>query len=322
MVRGIVILLSLPLLLLAVEALFAQLIVEPTSNAYVVRRYGPIVILHGGGASLMLFDENFFNYSYRNVYVYIIERCCFGSGIRFDELFNDIDRYFTFNPYRAVYIVGVDDRHMANHVDELMGRSMVLAVRSYGDTVLIVVKSVRALDEAVKLLALGGEISSTYRKRVEIVSASPFEGFFTGRYNGTAIAYEAAEAVGEIGLGSAIVGIGRWIPALRIYAVLSLDKDELDRIAKNNNTDIDTVIKRIIDVIRTRVPEDIPLSIIVEKRPLIVYPAGTENKTASSRPSMLPAEPFAGAAIPAVGLGFSAACIGLAVDLLRRGKPK
>jgi len=303
-----VILLSLLLLLLlAVEASFAQLIAEPALNAYVVRRYGPIVIMHGGGVSLMLFDENFFNFSYRNVYVYISEGCCFDARIRLDELFNDIDRYFTFNPYRAVYVVGIDDRRIANHINERMSRPVALAVKSYGDTVLIVVKSIRGLDEAVKLLAISSEISSIYKRRVEIVSASPFDGFFTGRYNGTAIAYEAAEAVIEIGLGSAIVGGGAWAPAFRIYAALNLDKDELDRIAKNNRTDIVTVIKTIIDAIRTRVPEDIPLSIIVEERPLVEY---------------LPARPPVVAVIPVVGLGFGALCIVLAAALIRRGKPK
>jgi len=266
MVRSSFILFNILLLLLAVVASSSMpLSAELRSDQYVVRRYGPILIYHSGGVSLMLFDEGFFNYSYRNVYIYITDGYEIDGERHIGELLNDVAMYFSINPFSTISVVGIDNRSIAEYFNKQIGRPIISAVKNYNDKVLIVVRSIKGLDEGVKLLDIGRKISSMYGKNIEIVSTSPFDGFFNGRYNGSMIAEEAVRAVKEIGLGKAIRGAGVWIPALRIYAVFELDKDELDRIAKSNNTDTNTVIKRIVDAIRTRIPEDIPLSIIVEK---------------------------------------------------------
>jgi len=85
--------------------------------------------------------------------------------------------------------------------------------------------------------------------------------------------------VGSIGLGNAISAGGWWIFPFRIYAALELNIDELDKIAKSNNTDINTLIKRIIDAIRARIPEDIPLAIIV-KKPYHIEPVPAPTRPA------------------------------------------
>jgi len=288
MARGRLILLGL-LLLLTVLALpplplFAESRATDRTNvyAYTARRYGPMIVYYSGRVSAMLFDESFFNYSYRNVYVYITNRSVAAEvAEQIEEFINVVHTYFPVNPHLAVIgvpqdspllkyapeIVNAYSRCVAKNLSKEIDVPGILGFRDCGDAALLIVRSVRGFNEAAKLLEVGERISSIYGKRVVIASTTPFDGFFTRRYNGTAIAYEVAEAAKEIGLrlGYDITGIGVWIIHFRIYAPLLLNKDGLDSIAKSNNTDIDTLIKRLIDVIRTRVPEEIPLSIIVQR---------------------------------------------------------
>jgi len=282
-VRGRLILLGL-LLLLTVLALlplplFAESRTVNRTNVYTVRRYGPMVVYYSDKVSAMLFDESFFNYSYRNVYVYITDRDIAAEvAEQIEDFINVIHTYFPVNPHFAVIgvpqdspllkyapeIVNAYGRCVAKNLSkEITDAQRILGFMDCGDAVLIIVGSVRGFDEAAKLLYVGEKISSMQGKRVVIASTTPFDGFFTRRYNGTAIAYEAAEAVRGIGLGRAIIGTAMVIPAYRVYAVLWLNKGELDRIAKSSNTDVNTLVKTIIDAIRARVPEDIPLSILI-----------------------------------------------------------
>jgi len=269
----------LGLLLLVVETLVApHSLAAPGLDTVVVHRYGPIVIYSDGNVSLLLFDEGFFNFTYRNVYVYITRNSFLIEGLeRIGDFYSDIDKYFLGNPYiildgnlsniqySTASATNVKGEYIAKYIDEQMGRPMALAVGDYGDTILVATGSIKGTGEDARLLEAGRNISSMYGKRVEIISVSPFSGFFNRRYNGSAICPEALEAVKGIGLENTLIGCGVWIPAFRIYAPLQLNVDKLDEIAKNNNTDTETLVKKIIDAIRERVPEDIPLSIIVTK---------------------------------------------------------
>jgi len=280
----------LSLLLIVFEALLTPLPVASELDASAFRIYGPIVIYHGDRVSLMLFDESFFNITYRNVYVYISGSILLAEEVKhIGDLYSDVSK-FSVNPYSVEEYTygdsystepaaGVDGWSVAKYVDEQVGRPITLAVKSFGDVILIVVKSIQGLGEGAKLLEIGRSISSTYGKRVEIISTSPFDGFFNGKYNGTEIGYEAARVASEIGLKDAIIGIAGWAPALSLYAALYLDIDKLEEIAKSNNTDLETLIKKLIDGVRERVSEDIPLSIIVGKRGRIVPLAAANSVT-------------------------------------------
>jgi len=269
----------LGLLLLVVEALLApHSSAAPGMDTVVTHRYGPIVIYSDSNVSLLLFDEGFFNFTYRNVYVYITRNSFLIEGEeRIGDFYNDINKYFLGNPYiildgnlsniqySAASATSVKGEYIAKYIDEQMGRPMALAVGDYGDTILVATGSIKGIGEDARLLEAGRNISSMYGKRVEIISVSPFSGFFNRRYNGSAICPEALEAVKGIGLENILIGCGVWIPAFRIYAPLQLNVDKLDEAARNSNTDTETLVKKIIDAIRERVPEDIPLSIIVTK---------------------------------------------------------
>jgi len=264
--------------LLVVEALVAPYsLAAPGLDTVVVHRYGPIVIYSDGNVSLLLFDEGFFNFTYRNVYVYITSNSFLIEGEdHIGDFYSDIGKFLG-NPYiildgnlsniqySTASATSMKGEYIAKYIDEQMGRPMALAVGDYGGTILVAVRSIKGIGEDARLLEAGRNISSTYGKSVEIISVSPFSGFFNRRYNGSAICNEAFEAVKGIGLENTVIGCGVWIPAFRIYAPLQLNVDKLDEIARSNNTDTETLVKKIIDAIRERVPEDIALSIIVTK---------------------------------------------------------
>lgn len=268
----------LGLLLLVVEALAApHSLAAPELDTVVAHRYGPIAIYSDNNVSLLLFDEGFFNFTYRNVYVYITRNSFLIEGEeRIGDFYNDIGKFLG-NPYiildgnlsniqySTASATSVKGEYIAKYINEQVGQPTALAVGDYGDTILVATGSIKGIGEDIKLLEAGRNISSMYGKRVEIISVSPFSGFFNRRYNGSAICNEAFEAVKGIGLENTVIGCGVWIPAFRIYAPLQLNIDKLDEIARNSNTDTETLVKKIIDAIRERVPEDIPLSIIVTK---------------------------------------------------------
>jgi len=94
----ILILLGLLLSLFVVGASLMPLLAESAlKNILVVHRYGPMVVYYSGNVSAMLFDESYFNYSYRNVYVYITNDYDIGGMDHIEEFYNDISKYFPVN---------------------------------------------------------------------------------------------------------------------------------------------------------------------------------------------------------------------------------
>jgi len=124
----------LGLLLLVVEALVAlHSLAAPGLDTVVVHRYGPIVVYSDSNVSLLLFNEGFFNFTYRNVYVYITSNSFLIEGEdHIGDFYNDIDKYFLFlgNPYiildgnlsniqhSIAFATGVSSKYIAEYIDE------------------------------------------------------------------------------------------------------------------------------------------------------------------------------------------------------------
>lgn len=260
----------IPLLIIAAILLVPALTASSnyTCIASVINKYGPVVIYSENSVIIYAFDEGFFNYTYRNVYVYITSNYIIEGEDRIPELYNITYKYLPVNPYELNLSTAKADtwreEQIANLFNEKTGYPIVKGVGEYDGTILIVIANTNAgLDE---LVAIGREVSGKYNGKVEIIEMSPFEGFFNGEYNESLIASEAKKIVEENGLTSVVTGIGGWIPAFRIYAILELDSDALKAIAESKHVNATKLIQDIIDKLRERIPEEIPLSIIVKKK--------------------------------------------------------
>ncbi len=248
-------------------------------NSSTIHKYGPIKIYFDDSVTVYMFDEEYFNYTYRNVYVYITNNIIINDEDKIPKLYDIVDEYFSVNPYEInIAKIGIqkEEQTIADYFNEKIGYPIVEGIEKYGNTFLIIIKNTRSIkiDELIKI---GKEIAVKYNGKVEIVEMSPFEDFFNGKYNASSIASEAMKIVEENNLMNTVIGIGKKIPAFKIYAVLELDKDMMNTIAESKHMSLNRLIKEIIDKLREKIPEEIPLSIIIKKRSEIKFLDDDEN---------------------------------------------
>ncbi len=230
--------------------------------------------IYDDNVEILLFNTNIFNYTYRNVYVYIALHTLREFDKQYLEPSKNLLSKYKYYLENTVFNKSLY-KTLLSIVNNRLDNRLLFKTSILDSSIVLVVKNKRDLD-VNKLYKIALDIRKSTNYGVKIVELSPFYGFFNGTYNGTRLANIVSNYFEKKGLSKYVYAYGLYTAF--IYSIVCLDYDKvLEKANKENKTLIEE-INWFIDMIRDVVPENIPLSIFVNK-PMKITPITGESQS-------------------------------------------
>lgn len=265
----VLILLNLMLSLLYLSPYVMATSVEDT--ALEVYECGNRVVYVAGNITIILFNPSFYNFTYRNTYVYI------GREPEAEVFSPKCSTIWEQRVWGNTSIVGaenIDMKRVADTIKDTLNAEIYPTNPPPGSGISVSIVNVGRRDRETVLRSIN-ELKKIYGGvgKLVIYEISPFLAFPELKFNKTTWALNSV--CDDMGLKNyptplrtGVVGI---VQACEVYSgIVVLSIDEVERLAKESNMSVVEYAKNFIDKARSKIPESIPLELMVVKTGIIM----------------------------------------------------